>query len=70
MGKHVDLNKLIVGDNLYTTSKDTQYLFKRRSPDNIIEYAINDENKNIPFETIEMAIKDFSNGEEINSNRY
>ena len=46
------LNNLLVGEILYTTSNGTQYLYMGRNNNFGIVYSINQEQKTLPFNTI------------------
>lgn len=60
------LNNLIVGEVLYTTQNEVQYLFINRSIDGGVIYTINNSSKTLPLITINAAIEAQNNGNEIN----
>lgn len=64
------LNNLNIGDVLYTTNRNTQYLFIGRDQDLGVIYSITNNRKTLPFDTINAAIIANNNGENINRQWY
>jgi len=60
------LNTLNEGDVLYITANQVKYFFISRSSDGGVTYSINNSRKILPLTTINAAIEEKNNGNEIN----
>jgi len=64
------LNRLVIGEILHTTLHGTNYTFIERSNDFGVTYAINQEQKTLPLNTINAAFIDFNMQVDINAQWY
>jgi hypothetical protein len=64
------LNNLHIDEVLHVTARGTEYRFIGRSVDNGVNYSINQEQKTLPFNTINGAFIDFLQGIQIDAQWY
>jgi hypothetical protein len=64
------LDNLAEGEIIYTTRRNTNYLFSSRSADGGLRYSINQNKKTLPYDTIISAYDNSIIGIEINPQWY